>query len=143
MSPVTVRDIEHAVANRFPLERAEEWDRCGLLAGDPDARVSGVVLALDPTVEVIERAFGLGANVVVTHHPAFLSPPQRLTPGGGSADVVFAALSKGVALINAHTNLDRDEQSSTAHARGLGPCPRRAAGALTAAQRPRDRVRAR
>ncbi len=111
MRPVTVRDIEQAVAKRFPLERAEEWDRCGLLVGDPDGRVSGVVLALDPTVEVVEEALALGANVVVTHHPAFLSPPERLTPGRGSADVVFAALSKGVALINAHTNLDRDEQA--------------------------------
>lgn len=106
---VNVATIERAVANRFSVERAEEWDRVGLLAGDPEAVVTGIVLALDPTPEVLAEARKLGANVVVTHHPAFLSAPRRLTPGG--ADVVFDAVSTGIALINAHTNLDRDEQA--------------------------------
>ncbi len=116
MSPVRVSDIERAIAMRFPLERAEDWDRCGLLAGDPDALVTGVVLALDPTVAAVQATVARGANVLVTHHPAFLKPPQWLTPGRGSAGVVFSALSSGVALINAHTNLDRD-----AEAQGLLP----------------------
>lgn len=111
MSAVRVGDVERAVARRFPLERAEDWDRCGLLAGDPDALVTGVVLALDPTMAAIEQAVAHGANVLVTHHPAFLKAPQWLTPGRGSAGVVFSALSQGVALINAHTNLDRDSEA--------------------------------
>ena len=123
MSPVRVGDIERAIAKRFPLERAEEWDRCGLLAGDPDALVTGVSLALDPTTSAIAATVGAGANVLVTHHPAFLTVPQWLTPGRGAAGVVFSALSQGVALINAHTNLDRDEmaQRLIPEKRGFGP----------------------
>jgi dinuclear metal center YbgI/SA1388 family protein len=123
MSPVRVSDIERAIASRFPLERAEEWDRCGLLAGDPDAEVTGVVLALDPTPGVISAAVSRGANVVVTHHPAFLTPPQWLTPGRGPAGVVFSALSAGVALINAHTNLDRDAEAQSLLPAALGLHP--------------------
>lgn len=108
MSTLRVSDIERAVSDRFPLVRAESWDRNGLLVGDPAAAVTGVVVALDPTVAVIEDAVARGANVVVTHHPAFLKAPEWLTPGRGSAGVVFSALSQGVALVNAHTNLDRD-----------------------------------
>ena len=104
---VTVADIERAVARRFPLEWAEEWDRVGLLAGDPQRVVTGVALALDPTRAAIARAAELGANVLLTHHPAFLKAPNWLTPGRGSAGVVFEALDCGVALVNAHTNLDR------------------------------------
>jgi dinuclear metal center YbgI/SA1388 family protein len=104
---VTVADIERRLARDYPPEWAEEWDRVGLLAGDPSREVSGVALALDPTVSAIRQAKALGANVLVTHHPAFLKSPQWLTPGRGSAGVVFAALESGVALINAHTNLDR------------------------------------
>ena len=107
MSTVRVSDIERALARRFPLEWAEEWDRVGLLAGDPAREVTGVVLALDPTREAIRRAVALGANVVVTHHPAFLKTPNWLTPGRGAAGVLFEAMDSGVALINAHTNLDR------------------------------------
>jgi len=111
MSAVRVSDVERAISTRFPLVRAEEWDRCGLLAGDPDADVTGVALALDPSLEAIEYAVSIGANVLVTHHPAFLTPPQWLTPARGSAGVVFSAVSRGVALINAHTNLDRDREA--------------------------------
>jgi len=107
VSTVRVSDIERALARRFPLEWAEEWDRVGLLAGDPAREVTGVLLALDPTRDAIRRAVALGANVVVTHHPAFLKTPNWLTPGRGAAGVLFEAMDSGVALINAHTNLDR------------------------------------
>jgi dinuclear metal center YbgI/SA1388 family protein len=123
MSTVRVTHLERAIAQRFPLERAEEWDRCGLLVGDPDAVVSGVVLALDPTVAAVEFARESGANVVITHHPAFLKPPQWLTAGRGAAGVVFSALSHGVALINAHTNLDRDEAAQVLMPEMLGLTP--------------------
>ncbi len=120
MSVVRVTDVERAIANRFPLERAEEWDRCGLLAGDPQAQVTGVVLALDPTIAVVDAAIARGANVVVTHHPAYLTPPQWLTPGRGPAAVVFSAVSRGVSLINAHTNLDRDARAQRLIPEALG-----------------------
>lgn len=123
MSTLKVADIERALARRFPLEHAEGWDRCGLLAGDPDAVVTGVVLALDPTPEVIERCVELGANVLVTHHPAFLTPPQWLTPGRGAGATLFHALSAGVALINAHTNLDRDAAAQSLIPQRLGLTP--------------------
>jgi putative NIF3 family GTP cyclohydrolase 1 type 2 len=117
---VRVSDIDRAIASEFPLERAEDWDRCGLLAGDPDALVTGVALALDPTREAVAATVAAGANVLVTHHPAFLKTPQWLTPGRGSAGVVFDALSAGVALVNAHTNLDRDVRAQALMPDALG-----------------------
>lgn len=123
MSHVTVGDIERAIAARFPVERAEAWDRVGLLVGDRAETVTGVVLALDPTRDVIAHAVRLGANVVATHHPAFLDPPSCITPGQGSSGVVFAAASAGVALVNAHTNLDRDPEGQRLLPRALGLTP--------------------
>ncbi len=107
MSP-TVGDVEAIIAERFPLTRAEAWDRNGLLVGDRSRSVTGVRLALDPTLDVIARAATAGQNVVVTHHPAALAIPTSIVSGGGASGVLFAALDAGVALINAHTNLDRD-----------------------------------
>ena len=112
MTRVTVRDLDRALAAAFPHEWAEEWDRVGLLAGDPDAAVTGVLVALDPTREAVAHARRIGANVLITHHPAFLEPPCWLTPGRGAAGVLFDALSGGVALLAAHTNLDRAPAAS-------------------------------
>lgn len=120
---VTVGDVERAVANAFRPEWAEPWDRNGLLCGDPDAKVSGVLVSLDPTRAAVKRAGRLGANVLVTHHPAFLEPPTSIRPGSGPAGVLFSALESGVALINAHTNLDRAPaaQAALPHLLGLKP----------------------
>lgn len=117
---VSVGDIERAVARRFPVQRAEGWDRAGLLAGDPEREVTGVVFALDATRAAIAAAAERGANVLVTHHPAFLEAPRSVKPGPGPGGVLFAALDAGVALINAHTNLDRDAEAQRLLPAALG-----------------------
>jgi dinuclear metal center YbgI/SA1388 family protein len=100
-------DLDRELAQAFPREWAEDWDRVGLLAGDPDREITRVLVTLDPTRSAIARAASMGANVLLTHHPAALSMPERLTRGRGSAGTLFAALDAGVALIAEHTNLDR------------------------------------
>ena len=120
MSRVTVGDVERAIAKAFPPEWAEEWDRGGLLVGDPDREVTGVMLALDPTPSAIAAAAVNGCNVLATHHPVFLKSPEWITPGRGAAGAVFSAMESGVALINAHTNLDRAPAAGLLLAAALG-----------------------
>lgn len=107
MTGVRVSDIVATLAEHYPAGWAEDWDRVGLLAGDPGREVTGVICALDPTRAAIAKAEALGANVLVTHHPAYLKAPEPIVPGTGPAGVVYAALRADVALVNAHTNLDR------------------------------------
>jgi len=123
--PATVGAVARAVAREFPVEWAEPWDRVGLLAGNPDRPVTGVLVTLDPTPDAIARAHASGANVVVSHHPAFLTPPERITPGRGPAGVIFGALDRGIALIAAHTNLDRAPAAGELLPRALGLEPDR------------------
>lgn len=106
----TIGALEGALLERFPAEDAESWDRTGLIVGDPGREVTGVAIALDPTVKAVRAAKVCGANVLLTHHPAFLEPPASFAPletglyGPGS--VVWEAISSGVALMNFHTTLD-------------------------------------
>ncbi|MEE1480221.1 MAG: Nif3-like dinuclear metal center hexameric protein, partial [Slackia isoflavoniconvertens] len=62
------------------------------------------------TVFAIREAAQLGANVLVTHHPAFLDAPDEFMPLSARAcvpgSVVFEAARLGVALANWHTALD-------------------------------------
>ena len=110
VKPLSVGELEQVLLNSFPRSDAEEWDRTGLLVGDPAQTVTGVAVALDPTREAIQVAERSGANVLVTHHPAFLDPPSALSPSHELAITpgvnVFEAISKGVALMNFHTALD-------------------------------------
>lgn len=102
--------LEAELLKRFPAKDAESWDRTGLLAGDPDEEVRGIAVALDPTVEAVRAAQALGANVLLTHHPAFLDAPGAFGPArageAGPGAVVWEAVRSGVALMNFHTALD-------------------------------------
>jgi len=113
-----VTDIVATIDEAFPRHWAEHWDNVGLLVGDPERVVEGVLVSLDPTPETLERAVESGANVLVTHHPVFLEPPARITPHDGR--VAFFAADKGIALIAAHTNLDRAPVAAEVLPRILG-----------------------
>ena len=114
-----VATLVEGLAGVFPLGEGEPWDRSGLLVGDPAADVTGVLCALDPT-----RAREAGANVLLTHHPAFLDPPCPIGPDANRAGlegrVLWEAVRSGVALVGFHTCLDRSIRAREHFARLLG-----------------------
>ena len=107
---MTVGALEAALIAEFPLTDGEAWDRSGLSVGDPARLVEGVAVALDPTVDAIEAAADAGAHVLVTHHPLYLQPPATFAPASSVAANegagVWAAISRGVAVMSFHTCLD-------------------------------------
>ncbi len=106
-----VRDLESALFSRFPRHDAEAWDHVGLSVGDPDADVRGVSCALDATLDSLRAACSTGCNVLLTHHPVYIAPPDRFCPASAerpsSSAVVYEAARLGVSVISLHTNLDR------------------------------------
>lgn len=116
----SVGELADALAERFPLEWAESWDNVGLTLGDPAAPLTGVLVTLDATAEAVARAVSAGANMLVTHHPAVLETPDRITAGRGPSGALEAALRSGMALYHAHTNLDRAPAGADALSRALG-----------------------
>ncbi len=106
----TLASLEAAFLREFPSEDAEGWDRTGLIVGEGAYPLMKAAFALDPTVKAIREAAAQGANVLITHHPPFISPPDSfapensvaLSPGAG----VYAAIRHGVALMCFHTALD-------------------------------------
>lgn len=115
-APLAIGQLEHRLLERFPRGDAEPWDRMGLIAGDPARLVTGVVVALDPTLDAVAAAREAGADVLLTHHPVFLEPPAVFSPSGGPAPlagaVLWEAISQDVALMNLHTALDASEEAS-------------------------------
>ncbi len=107
---MTVKDLEVKLRSHFPLCDGEEWDINGLIVGSPQSRVTGVVIALDPTLFAIQATINSGANVLLTHHPLFLHPPKRFLlndqASSLSGSCVALALSNGISLMNFHTCLD-------------------------------------
>ena len=76
---MTVRDIFNALARRAPVELKMDFDNVGHLAGRADTEVKRAVVALDITDAVIEEAAGLGAELIVSHHPLIFGSIKSAT----------------------------------------------------------------
>lgn len=110
-----VRDLESSLLARFPRRDAEAWDHVGLSVGDPDTKVRGVLCSLDATLDSLHAACSLGCNVLLTHHPVYISAPDSFCPPSverpSSSAVVYEAVRLGVSVISLHTNLDRSHEA--------------------------------
>ncbi len=102
---ITVRDVYNAIDSLVPFSSAEEWDNCGILAGNPDGRVTKILTALDITVQTAQEAARRGAELVVSHHPVIFHPLKAVY----SDSPVGILLSNGISAICTHTPFDMAE----------------------------------
>lgn len=113
--PFYIGQLERELLALYPREDAIEGDRMGLLVGDPNARITRVAVALDPTVTAISAAKAAGANLLLTHHPTFRGGVEGFCPvevnGQTPGAVVYEAIKNDVALMNFHTALDASEDA--------------------------------
>ena len=93
-----------ALAKKAPGDLAEDWDNVGFLAGDAEAEVRGVVVAVNLGREALDEARRTGANFIACHHPPIFKPVSRLTKA--SSPFVFEALTHGIGVMALHTNFD-------------------------------------
>lgn len=100
---MTVQDVYNYLDSRAPFATCEEWDNVGLLIGDPQQTVHHILVTLDVTDGAIDAALATEADLIVSHHPVIFSPLRRLTADG----IPYRLAANGIAVICAHTNLDR------------------------------------
>jgi dinuclear metal center YbgI/SA1388 family protein len=101
-----VRDITDAVERLAPPSLAEDWDNCGLQVGDPAAKVSRVLVALTPVVEVFEEAQEAGADFLLFHHPLILGSFKSVDVSAYPGDLIARAVRRNLAVYAAHTSYD-------------------------------------
>ena len=103
---IRVGDVARIIERAAPLALALPDDNAGLQIGSAAARVSSILVALDPTPAAVRRAVRLKADLLVTHHPLFMDPLRRIDTGTANGTAAAAALGAGICVYAAHTNLD-------------------------------------
>ncbi len=106
---VNIKDVVTTLERFAPLPLQESYDNAGLQIGLTVAEVSGVLLCLDVTEEVLLEAERKGCNMVVSHHPLLFRPLKHIGTEALVERCVRLALSKNIAVYSAHTNLDNAE----------------------------------
>ena len=102
----TVADVVALLDEWYPPGTAESYDAVGLVAGDPDAAAARVMFAVDPTIEVAREAVEWGADLLVVHHPLFLTAVSSVAATTPKGRTLHTLTSGGCALLTAHTNAD-------------------------------------
>lgn len=102
----TVADVVRYLDSKIPLSLQESYDNCGLQVGVPEQKVTGILLAVDTTEEIIEEALRLGFNMIVTHHPLLFKGVKKIGVSSYIERSLRLLLKHDIALYAAHTNLD-------------------------------------
>lgn len=101
-----VREIASYLEGLAPLELQESYDNSGLQVGYMHQEVSKVLVCLDITEDVIEEAHREGAQMIISHHPLIFRALKCVSNKTYQQRCVVKALSYGISLYAAHTNLD-------------------------------------
>lgn len=101
-----VCNVLEELERRVPRSLAEEWDNVGLIAGNPELEVRRAMTALDCTQEVIAAARERACDLILTHHPLYITPPRQINGDCAPSRRVIALLESQIAHIALHTNAD-------------------------------------
>lgn len=103
---IKIKDITDYLETLAPPPYQESYDNSGLLVGDPDAAVQGILVTLDCLESVLDEAILLKCNLIVAHHPIVFKGLKSLTGSTYVERVILKAIRHNIAIYAIHTNLD-------------------------------------
>ncbi len=112
--PTTVADVSAAVERLWPAAGAESWDSVGLIAGDLDAPVDSILLAVDAVLDTVDEALELGVGMLLVHHPLLLRGVTSVASDRYKGAALSRLIRGNCALLAAHTNADVVETGTSA-----------------------------
>jgi len=103
---MTLKELCTFLELKAPLAYQEEYDNAGLLTGDPSMEITGALLCLDITEEVMDETIGKGFNMIISHHPLIFKGIKKLIHGSLGTSLISRAIKNDLAIYSMHTNLD-------------------------------------
>ena len=101
-----IKEISHFLEEIAPISSQESYDNSGLIIGDGDMEVSGVLISLDCIEKVVDEAIDKGCNLIISHHPIVFSGLKKLNGKNYIERTVLKAIKNDIAIYAMHTNLD-------------------------------------
>lgn len=101
-----LKQITQYIESVAPLAFQESYDNAGLIIGNPNDEISGALISLDITEDVLDEAILKELNLVICHHPIVFSGIKKLNGKNYIERCVAKAIKNDIAIYAAHTNLD-------------------------------------
>ncbi|WP_121966895.1 Nif3-like dinuclear metal center hexameric protein [Myroides sp. N17-2] len=104
-----LREVIPILEEMTPLSYAEGFDNVGLLVGDYELEVTGILVCHDALETVIEEAIEKKCNMVVCFHPIIFSGMKKITGKNYVERTVIKAIKNDIAIYAIHTALDNHQ----------------------------------
>jgi len=101
-----IKDIVKFLDSWAPGSLQENYDNSGLIVGDSSDEVSGVLITLDVTEQVIDEAIDNNSSLIIAHHPLIFSGKKRIGKKHWVDRCIRKAIKNEIAIYAIHTNLD-------------------------------------
>ena len=74
-----IRQVTSFLESIAPLSLQEEYDNSGLIIGNEEAEVHGILICLDCTEAVLDEAIKKNCNLIISHHPIIFKGLKKIT----------------------------------------------------------------
>ncbi len=108
ISNMKIKEFINEFEQIIPVRQAEDFDNVGLLCGNPDREITGILIAHDALENVIDEAIEKKMNFVFCFHPIIFSGLKSITGKNYVEKAVLKALENKIALYAIHTAFDND-----------------------------------
>lgn len=104
---MTVKELYEYMNEKIPPSLSCEWDNDGLMCcPNPERRIRKVLVALDVSEEIVDKAVANECDVIVSHHPLVFKPIKSLTTYAGVPRKLIKLVENGIAVMSFHTRFD-------------------------------------
>jgi dinuclear metal center YbgI/SA1388 family protein len=101
-----IKQIFPILQELAPLEYAEDFDNVGLLVGNQEQEITGILVCHDALESIIDEAIENNCNLVVCFHPILFSGIKKITGKNYVERAVIKAIKNDIAIYAIHTALD-------------------------------------
>src|SRR5690606_1302043 len=103
-----LKQAVEAIEQRFKISHAEDFDNVGLLCGNPEREITGILVCHDSLECVVDEAISKNLNLIVTFHPIIFSGLKSITGKNYVERAVLKAIENKIAIYAIHTAFDND-----------------------------------
>jgi dinuclear metal center YbgI/SA1388 family protein len=101
-----IREVINHLEEFAPLAYAEDFDNVGLIVGDQNTELKGILVTLDTIEAVVDEAIQENCNLIVSFHPIIFKGLKKITGKTYVERAVLKAIKNDVAIYAIHTALD-------------------------------------
>lgn len=100
------KDVFSVLELMAPKAYAEDFDNVGLIVGNAQTPLTGILVCHDALEAVIDEAIANNCNLVVCFHPILFQPIKKINGSNYVEKAIIKAIKNDIGIYAIHTSLD-------------------------------------